>query len=41
MHAAFMCLYIEFYADRRLGALKQPRMYQVTNPFPWMTSISL
>jgi ribonucleotide reductase beta subunit family protein with ferritin-like domain len=41
MNADLACQYIEFCAYRLLVTLKQPRMYQVANPVPWMTSISL
>ena len=36
-----MSQYIEFCADRLLGALNAPKMYNVTNPFDWMELISL
>jgi ribonucleotide reductase beta subunit family protein with ferritin-like domain len=36
-----VCQYIEFCADCLMVALEQPHMYGVTNPFPWMTLISL
>ena len=41
MNAELMCQYIEFVADRLLGALEQPKIYNVENPFPWMDMISL
>ena len=41
MNAELMCQYIEFVADRLLAALKQPKIYKVENPFPWMDMISL
>ncbi|MFN7117646.1 MAG: ribonucleoside-diphosphate reductase small subunit [Saprospiraceae bacterium] len=41
MNADLMCQYIEFVADRLLVALKQPKVYNVENPFPWMDMISL
>jgi len=41
MNATLMSQYIEFCADRLLVALGQPRLYAVSNPFPWMTTISL
>ena len=41
MNAELMCQYIEFVADRLLGALQQPKVYNVENPFPWMDMISL
>ena len=41
MNADMMCQYIEFVADRLLGALGLPKVYNVENPFPWMDMISL
>jgi ribonucleotide reductase beta subunit family protein with ferritin-like domain len=41
MNATLMSQYIQFGADRLLHKLKQPTIYNVTNPFPWMDSISL
>ena len=41
MNADLMCQYIEFVADRLLGALNSPKIYNVENPFPWMDIISL
>ena len=41
MNADMMCQYIEFVADRLLEALRQPKIYKVENPFPWMDMISL
>lgn len=41
MNADLMCQYIEFVADRLLGALNCPKIYNVENPFPWMDIISL
>ena len=41
MNADLMCQYIEFVADRLLGALNVPKIYNVENPFPWMDLISL
>ena len=41
MNADLMCQYIEFVADRLLGALDQEKMFNVENPFPWMDLISL
>lgn len=41
MNSDMMCQYIEFVADRLLGALNQPKVYSVENPFPWMDLISL
>ena len=41
MNADLMCQYIEFVADRLLGALGLPKVYNAENPFPWMDLISL
>ena len=41
MNAELMRQYIEFVADRLLGALHQPKIYGAENPFPWMDLISL
>ena len=41
MNADLMCQYIEFVADRLLGALRCPKIFNVENPFPWMDIISL
>lgn len=41
MNADMMCQYIEFVADRLLVALKQNKIFNVENPFPWMDLISL
>ncbi|MEM9836100.1 MAG: ribonucleotide-diphosphate reductase subunit beta [Bacteroidota bacterium] len=41
MNSDMMCQYIEFVADRLLGELKQPKVWNVENPFPWMDMISL
>ena len=41
MNSELMCQYIEFCADRLLVALGCPKFYNVTNPFDWMTLISL
>lgn len=41
MNAALMSQYIEFVADRLLGALGADKIYNATNPFPWMEMISL
>uniref|UniRef100_A0A6C0BRJ2 Uncharacterized protein n=1 Tax=viral metagenome TaxID=1070528 RepID=A0A6C0BRJ2_9ZZZZ len=41
MNASMMLQYIQFVADRLLVGLGYPKLYQVTNPFPWMDSISL
>ena len=36
-----MSEYIEFCADRLLGALGAPKLYNTANPFDWMELISL
>lgn len=41
MNARLMCQYIEFVADRLLGALHCEKYYHVTNPFDFMEMISL
>jgi ribonucleoside-diphosphate reductase beta chain len=41
MNSDLMCQYIEFVADRLLEALRQPKVYGVENPFPWMDMISI
>jgi ribonucleotide reductase beta subunit family protein with ferritin-like domain len=41
MNATLMIKYIQFCADCLLHELKQPNIYNVTNPFPWMDIISL
>lgn len=41
MNSGLMCQYIEFVADRLLGALNIDKIYSVENPFPWMELISL
>lgn len=41
MNQKLMSQYIEFVADRLLGALDVPKIYNVTNPFEWMEMISL
>lgn len=41
MNADAMCTYIEFVTDRLLVALGQPKLFNVMNPFEWMTLISL
>lgn len=41
MNADLMCQYIEFVADRLLEALRQDKIYNAENPFPWMDLISL
>ncbi len=41
MNAKLMCEYIEFVADRLLGELGCPQIYNSTNPFDFMEMISL
>ena len=41
MNAELMREYIEFCADRLLGALGHSKLYHAANPFPWMNMISL
>ncbi|KAG0456653.1 hypothetical protein HPP92_024441 [Vanilla planifolia] len=41
MNADLMSRYIEFVADRLLGALNYSKMYEASNPFDWMELISL
>ncbi|XP_022741554.1 ribonucleoside-diphosphate reductase small chain-like [Durio zibethinus] len=41
MNGELMSQYIEFVADRLLGALGYGKMYNVANPFDWMELISL
>ena len=41
MNAKLMSQYIQFCADRLLESLGVPKLYHVTNPFAWMTLISL
>jgi ribonucleotide reductase beta subunit family protein with ferritin-like domain len=41
MTMGLMCQYIKLCADCLMVALLQPHIYGVTNPFPWMTSMSL
>jgi ribonucleoside-diphosphate reductase beta chain len=41
MNAELMQQYIEFVADRLIVALGYPKVYNATNPFPWMELISL
>ena len=41
MNAKLMCQYIEFVADRLLGELGCPKIYNSTNPFDFMEMISL
>ena len=41
MNADLMCQYIEFVADRLLGELGCPKVWNSTNPFDFMDMISL
>lgn len=41
MNAETMCEYIEFVADRLLVDLGNEKVYNTSNPFPWMELISL
>lgn len=41
INARLMCRYIEFVADRLLGALGEEKMYGASNPFDFMELISL
>ena len=41
MNADQMTLYIQFVADHLLVSLRQPKLYNVKNPFEWMEMISL
>jgi ribonucleoside-diphosphate reductase beta chain len=41
MNSKLMCQYIEFVADRLLVALGYSKIYNVTNPFDFMETISL
>mmetsp|Transcript_39913 Transcript_39913/g.98680 ORF Transcript_39913/g.98680 Transcript_39913/m.98680 type:complete len:390 (-) Transcript_39913:172-1341(-) len=41
MNSKLMAQYIEFCADRLLGALGHPKLYNASNPFDWMEMISL
>ena len=41
MNSELMCQYIEFCADRLLQALGVAKMFSASNPFDWMTMISL
>ena len=33
--------YVKFVADHLLTSLRQPKLFRVENPFPWMELISL
>ena len=41
MNAGLMRQYIEFVADRLLVSLNASKLYNVSNPFPWMEMISM
>ena len=41
MNAGLMKQYIQFVADRLLVSLEASKLYNVTNPFPWMEMISM
>ena len=41
MNHELMSQYIEFVADRLLGALGVPKIYNASNPFEWMEMISM
>lgn len=41
MNAELMQQYIEFVADRLIVSLGYPKVYNASNPFPWMELISL
>ncbi|CAH1002276.1 Ribonucleoside-diphosphate reductase subunit beta [Neolewinella maritima] len=41
MNSDMMCQYIEYVADRLLVELKQDKVWNVENPFPWMDMINL
>ena len=41
MNSTLMCQYIQFCSDRLLVALECNKLYNVSNPFDWMVSISL
>lgn len=41
MNSKLMCQYIEFVADRLLGELGNPKVYNTANPFDFMELISL
>jgi ribonucleoside-diphosphate reductase beta chain len=41
MNSESMCKYIEFVADRLLISLGCPKIYNASNPFPWMEMISM
>ena len=37
LHPEQFCTYVEYIADRRLERLSLPKVYNVENPFPWMS----
>ena len=41
MNAGLMRQYIQFVADRLLVSLNASKLYNVSNPFPWMEMISM
>jgi ribonucleotide reductase beta subunit family protein with ferritin-like domain len=41
INADMMKMYIQFVADNLVQSIGYPKMYNVTNPFPWMELISL
>jgi ribonucleotide reductase beta subunit family protein with ferritin-like domain len=41
MNSTLMCQCMKFCADRLMIALQQPHIYEVSNPFEWMETISL
>lgn len=41
MNAEMMIQYVQFCADRLLLSLNREKVYNVSNPFPWMTMISM
>ena len=41
MKSNLMAQYVEFYADRLLQSLGVSKVFNATNPFEWMTMISL
>jgi ribonucleotide reductase beta subunit family protein with ferritin-like domain len=41
MNEEHMVQYVHFIADHMLTAISMPRLYNESNPFPWMDMISL
>lgn len=41
INSSSMCDYVKFMADRLCSAIHAPKIYNVSNPFPWMELISL